>query len=235
MAKELRKEIMWPLKEKNEFKWRRSNGKSRQHNFCLNILQKTKKQYYISVTMKHVSCNKLFWKSVKPFFSDKISSSSKATLVEDNNIISKKEEIANIMSQYFANMKKSLNLKRNKSVPKLVIPTNSKIILLLKWYIRNILKHKKYIEIAPESFKFELALDIDAKKRKLRYQKVVNIRFCSSNYLKTMRECLFVMPHKFYESFSNCLLDRRLIYCHQNLQKLRMCPRWMWILLKLLA
>lgn len=90
---------------------------------------------------------------------------------------------------------------------------------------RNILKHKKYIEIVPEYFKFELAFDIDAKKRKLRYQKAVNIRFCSSNYLKAMRECLFVMPHKFHQSFSNCLLDLGLIYCHQNLQKLRMCPR----------
>lgn len=82
--------------------------------------------------MKHVSCNKLFWKSVKPFLSDKRSNSLKATLVEDNNIKSKKEEITNIMSQYFANVKKSPNLKRKKSGPKLVIPTNSKIILLLK-------------------------------------------------------------------------------------------------------
>ena len=56
--------------------------------------------------MKQVSDNKHFWKSVKPFLNDKGSNSSKITLVEKNNIISVEEEIANIMNNYFINVKK---------------------------------------------------------------------------------------------------------------------------------
>ena len=65
------------------------------------------------MNIKQVSDNKLFWKSVKPFFSDKGSNSSKITLVTENNIISDEEEIANTMNNYFINVTKTLNLKNN--------------------------------------------------------------------------------------------------------------------------
>ena len=53
------------------------------------------------MNVKQGSDNKLFWKSVKPFFSDKGSNSSKITLVEEDNIISDEEEIVNIMNNLF--------------------------------------------------------------------------------------------------------------------------------------
>ena len=96
------------LKELN-ISW--CNYKS-QRNRCLNILRKTKKEYFNSLNIKQVSDNKLFWKSVKPFFSDKGSNSSKIKLVEENNFISGEEEIANIMNNYFINVTKTLNLKK---------------------------------------------------------------------------------------------------------------------------
>ena len=79
----------------------------------LSILRKTKKEYFNNLNIKQVSDNKLFWKSVKPFFSDKGSNSSKITLVTENNIISDEEEIANTMNNYFINVTKTLNLKNN--------------------------------------------------------------------------------------------------------------------------
>ena len=60
--------------------------------------------------------NKLFWKSVKSFFSNKGSNSSKITLVEENNITSDEEGIANIMNNYFINVTRTLNLKKQLSV-----------------------------------------------------------------------------------------------------------------------
>ena len=102
MTNELWKEIMLRPKFKNKF------NKERNHiNWCLSILRKTKKEYFNSLNIKQVSDNKLFWKSVKPFFSDKTSNSSKTTLVEENNIISDEEEIANIMTIYFINVTKT--------------------------------------------------------------------------------------------------------------------------------
>ena len=83
-----------------------------QRNHCLSNLRKTRKEYFNSVNIKQVSDNKLFWKSVKPFFNDKGSNSSKITLVEENNIISDEEEIADIRNNYFINVTKTLNLKK---------------------------------------------------------------------------------------------------------------------------
>ena len=84
-------------KEKNHINW--CNYK-RQGNRCLSILPKPKKEYFNSLNIKEVLENKLFWKSVKPFFNDKGSNSLKITLVEENNIIGDDKEIANIMNNY---------------------------------------------------------------------------------------------------------------------------------------
>ena len=77
-------------KPKNKFNKERSHinwcNFKRQRNRWLNILRKTKKEYYDNLNIKQVSDNKLFWKSIKPFFSDKGSSSSKITLVQGNEV-----------------------------------------------------------------------------------------------------------------------------------------------------
>ena len=116
MTKELRKEIMLQSKLKNKFHKERNHVKwcnyKRQRNHCLSILRKTKKEYCNSLNMKQVSDNKLFWKSVKPIFNDKGSNSSKITLEEEDNIISDERKIANIINNYFINVTKTLNLKK---------------------------------------------------------------------------------------------------------------------------
>ena len=107
--------------------------------------------------MKQVSDNKLFWKSVKPFFNDKGSNSSKITLVEENNIISDEEEIANIMNNYFINVTKTLNLKKQLGV-------GSSGVNEFENHISIKMIHKKYPEILPESFKFQLVSNNEVKK-----------------------------------------------------------------------
>ena len=111
MTKELRKEIMLRSKLKNKFNKERNHinwcNYKLQRNHYLSILRKTKKEYFNSLDMKQVSDNKLFWKSVKPFFIDKGSNSSKIKLVEQKNIISEEEEIANMVNNYFINVTKT--------------------------------------------------------------------------------------------------------------------------------
>ena len=51
----------------------------------LNLLRKTKKNFYKALDEKQVSDSKT-WKNVKPFFSNKGVNSSKITLVEKNAI-----------------------------------------------------------------------------------------------------------------------------------------------------
>ena len=46
---------------------------TKQRNFCVSLLRKTKRRYYENLNEKSVVENKLFWKNVKPFLSDKVS------------------------------------------------------------------------------------------------------------------------------------------------------------------
>ena len=109
------------------------------------------------MNIKQVSDNKLFWKSVKPFFSDKGSNSSKITLVEENNVISDEEEIVNIMNNYFINVTKTLNLKKQ-----LVVGRSG--VNEFENHISIKIIHEKYPEILPESFKFQLVSNNEVKK-----------------------------------------------------------------------
>ena len=120
MTKDLRKQIMVRSKLRNNFNKSRNYENwckyKRQRNLCLNLLRKTKKSFYKNLDEKQVSDNKVFWKKVKPSFSDKDVNSSKITLVEKNSIIVDEKKIANIMNNYFINITKALSLKTlNKS------------------------------------------------------------------------------------------------------------------------
>ena len=89
----------------------------------------------------------------KPFFNDKGSNSSKITLVEENNIISDEEEIANIMNNYFINVTKTLNLKKQLGV-------GSSGVNEFENHISIKTIHEKYPEILPESFKFQFLSEV---------------------------------------------------------------------------
>ena len=101
---------------------------------------------HFTLSIKQVSGNKLFWKSVKPFVSDKGSNSSKITLVEESNIKSDEEEIANIINSYFINVIKALNLKKRLGVGR--SDANE-----FENQISNEVIYEKYPEILLESFK----------------------------------------------------------------------------------
>ena len=83
MAKNLRKRIMVRSKLRNNYN---KNKYKRQRNLCLNLLRKTKKNFYKALDEKQVSDSKTFWKNVKPFFSNKGVNSSKITLVEKTEL-----------------------------------------------------------------------------------------------------------------------------------------------------
>ena len=44
---------------------------NKQRNYCVNLIRKTKKEFYRKIDTKIFSDNKLFWRNVKPFFSEK--------------------------------------------------------------------------------------------------------------------------------------------------------------------
>ena len=118
MNKALRKAIMTRSRLKNKFN-KNSSAKNwssykKQRNFCLKLLRQTKEKYFNNISVKKVSDNRTFWKSVKPFFSNKGLNSNNILLVEGNEIVNADGKIATIMNRYFTNITKHMNLKANK-------------------------------------------------------------------------------------------------------------------------
>ena len=102
------KEIMKRTSFRNQFlKNKTDENKSRytkQRNYCVSLLRKTKTQYYSNLDEKNVTDNKAFWKTVKPFLSDKITSKEKITLIEENEIVSNDENTAQVLNTFFSNI-----------------------------------------------------------------------------------------------------------------------------------
>ena len=86
MNKTLSKEIMKITRLRNKFLKNKNDYNKReflkQKNYCVSLVRKSKKLYYSNLDEKNVTDNKAFWKTVKPFFSDKVTSKEKITLIE---------------------------------------------------------------------------------------------------------------------------------------------------------
>ena len=102
MPKALREAIMHRSKLKNiynkcrtEDNW--SNYK-KQRNFCVDLLRKTKTEYFQKLNVKDLSDNRKFWKTIKPFFSNKGLNSNKLMLKENNRLITEEKELATVMN-----------------------------------------------------------------------------------------------------------------------------------------
>ena len=88
MNKGLRKAVMLRSKLKNKFYHDKNETIKRafkkQRNLCTHLFRKYKRAYYNKLNPFIVSNNKLFWKKVKPLFSDKTISQDIITFVEKN-------------------------------------------------------------------------------------------------------------------------------------------------------
>ena len=117
MNKALRKAIMARSRLKNKSNkssaaknW---NSHKKQSNFCRKFLRQTKEKYFNNINAKKVSDNKSFWKSVKPFFSNKGLNSNNILLV-GYEIVNEDGKTSAIMNRYFTNITRQKNLNTNK-------------------------------------------------------------------------------------------------------------------------
>jgi len=113
--KDLSKAIMTRTKLRNIFIQNKSEENriryTKQRNFCVSLLRKTKKQFYQNLNEKNVADNKLFWKTVKPFLSDKVSGKDKIHLIENNELI-KSDSETEVLNNFFSNIVQNLNIVR---------------------------------------------------------------------------------------------------------------------------
>ena len=72
---------------------------TKQRNFCVSLLRKTKKRYYENLNIKFVVDNKLFWKTVKPLLSDNVADKDK--FIENNELVKTDLETAEVLNNFF--------------------------------------------------------------------------------------------------------------------------------------
>ena len=116
IASELNKAIMNRSRLRNRYLKLRTSvskiayTKQRKRNYTVNLLRKKKKICYNNLDFNNITDNKQFWRNVKPLLSDKISESSKITLVNNNRIVSDDREICNIFNEFFVKVVPNLNI-----------------------------------------------------------------------------------------------------------------------------
>jgi len=119
MTKELRKEIMVRSKfrsnyhNKNAFSYKLAY--KRQRNKCTSLLKKIKREYYKNLNPSSIA-DKTFWKTVKPFFTDKVTTSDNIILLENNIIYDDEKAVCDICSDFFSNVVKNLNIVLNENI-----------------------------------------------------------------------------------------------------------------------
>ena len=105
-----------------------------QRNYCVSLLKKTKKENFGNLNEKNVWDNETFWKTVKPYLSEKIVSKEQITLVENNEIISEDSDVAQTLHSLFSkivtNLKIPAYVDRNSNLENVADPI---IILILKY------------------------------------------------------------------------------------------------------
>ena len=91
-------------------------------NYCSRLYKKEKKNFFNNLNTSFVNDNKLFWKTVKPFFSNKGSFGNKIKLVENDELLQDDKNIAEEMNNFFKNAVLTLDIKENSYITNHNIP-----------------------------------------------------------------------------------------------------------------
>ena len=120
MNRILRKAFMLCTRLKNRYNKNKTTDNwdayRRQRNFCVKLSQKTKRDFYNQLDISELTDNKKFWKTVKPFISDKSSSKSRIILIEEGETVSNESDVAEIFNKVFVKITKSLGIIENQNI-----------------------------------------------------------------------------------------------------------------------
>ena len=114
ITKDLSKAIMKRSRLRNNFlKNKTEQNKTlytKQRNYCVSLLKKSKKKYFANLNEKDILDNKLFWKTIKPSFSDKIMTRDRINLSEKGELVKTELETAEVLNKFFSNIVNNLEI-----------------------------------------------------------------------------------------------------------------------------
>ena len=147
--------------------------------------------------IQDITANKKFWKTIRPYFSDKGYNQTKITIVEKDSIITDEKKIATLMNNYFINITKNLDLKPS------TVPNTSDLDEITKHFDDHIsiCKIKEaYSEILRENnFSFKMVSMDKVKKVVLKLNSKKSCHPCK--YPKTNYRDSLALSDKPYQSF----------------------------------
>ena len=116
MTKALCKAIMERSKLRNKFNEERNTEDwseyKRQRHLCSNLLKQSKNRHFNSFNLNDISENKMFWKTIKPFLTEKNKTTNNIILTESNQTVREDKAICQIFNTYFTNITKGLKLRQ---------------------------------------------------------------------------------------------------------------------------
>ena len=120
MTKALRKAIMTRSNLENKYlKNRNPENKTvykKQKNYCSRLYKKERKRYYSNLNLKTITDNKRFWKTMKPFLTNKGVNNEKITLIENERILSADGDVAEFLNSFFSDATKTLGINENRYI-----------------------------------------------------------------------------------------------------------------------
>ena len=116
ITKDLSKAIMKRSRLRNNFLKNRT-GKNKtsytkQWNYCVSLLKKSRKKHFANLNEKDILDNKLFWKTIKPSFSDKIMTRDRINLSEKGELVKTELETAEVLNKFFSNIVNNLEISK---------------------------------------------------------------------------------------------------------------------------
>ena len=116
MNKTISKAVMDCTRLRNKFLKNRTAENKLAYNcqriYCVPLTHKPKRDYYNNLDNRNVTDNKLCWKTVKLFLSDKGPMRQKITLFENDKIIGNNKEISEIFNNFFSSIVAKLNIPK---------------------------------------------------------------------------------------------------------------------------
>ena len=107
MTKTLRKAILRRSALENQYHKNSTpehNAIYRKHkNYCSKLYKRERKKYYTNLNLRDITDNKIFWKTIKPMFTNNEQNVKKITLVREKEIVSTDEEISEKCNSFFKN------------------------------------------------------------------------------------------------------------------------------------
>ena len=87
-------------------------------------MKKSEKKYFVNLNEKDILDNKLFCKTIKPSFSDKIMTRDRINLSEKEELVKNELETSEVLNKFFSNIVNNLEFQK--------IPSSNLSLTILK-------------------------------------------------------------------------------------------------------